>query len=124
MFANIWAIYRDPTLFDRPGDFYPDRYLSSPLGLKKGVSDDIARTDAFKRFNLLAFGTGRRACPGIHLASATLDLNVARLLWGFNFANTWKVDDSGRRTAEKADSWHFQSVSAPSVQGKINPGCH
>ncbi|KAG8856254.1 hypothetical protein FRB96_006566 [Tulasnella sp. 330] len=109
VFANIWAIYRDPTLFDRPEDFYPDRYLSSALGFKKGVAEDIAKTDAFKRFNVLAFGTGRRACPGIHLASATLDLNVARLLWGFDFTNTWKVDDAGRCTKEKVDSWHFQS---------------
>ncbi|KAG9000126.1 hypothetical protein FRB93_012890 [Tulasnella sp. JGI-2019a] len=109
VYANVWAIYRDPTLFDRPEEFYPERYLSSPLGLKKGVVDDIERTDAFKRFNLLAYGTGRRACPGIHLANNTIELNVARLLWGFKFTNTWKVDEAGRATKEKADSWHFPS---------------
>lgn len=31
-----------------------------------------------------AFGWGRRVCPGMHLGSASVLLNIARILWAFN----------------------------------------
>ena len=31
-----------------------------------------------------AFGWGRRICPGMHLGSASVSINIARILWGFN----------------------------------------
>ncbi|KAJ4416338.1 hypothetical protein N0V85_002320 [Neurospora sp. IMI 360204] len=31
-----------------------------------------------------AFGWGRRICPGMHLGHASVTLNIARILWGFN----------------------------------------
>ena len=35
-------------------------------------------------FGHSAFGWGRRICPGLHLGSASVQLNIARILWGFN----------------------------------------
>ena len=31
-----------------------------------------------------AFGWGRRVCPGMHLGSASVSINIARILWAFN----------------------------------------
>lgn len=35
-------------------------------------------------FGHSAFGWGRRVCPGMHLGSASVTLNIARILWAFN----------------------------------------
>lgn len=35
-------------------------------------------------FGHSAFGWGRRICPGMHLGSASLMINIARMLWGFD----------------------------------------
>jgi hypothetical protein len=31
-----------------------------------------------------AFGWGRRICPGMHLGEASVSINIARMLWGFD----------------------------------------
>lgn len=41
-----------------------------------------------------AFGWGRRICPGMHLGAASVTLNIARILWGFE-VNPEK-DEKGR----------------------------
>ncbi|KAJ7184892.1 cytochrome P450 [Mycena filopes] len=85
IFANVWGIYRDPALFDDPDDFIPDRYLLTENGTKPGVDGSDLR-------HTLPFGFGRRACPGIHLAQNSINLNAMNLLWAFDFQ---PVDGSG-----------------------------
>ncbi|KAG8697762.1 hypothetical protein FRC09_007652 [Ceratobasidium sp. 395] len=34
----------------------------------------------------MAFGSGRRLCPGIHLANSNLMLNTMNLIWAFDFS--------------------------------------
>jgi hypothetical protein len=31
-----------------------------------------------------SFGWGRRICPGMHLGTASVSINVARILWAFD----------------------------------------
>ncbi|KAK7437469.1 hypothetical protein VKT23_018540 [Stygiomarasmius scandens] len=80
IFINTWGIYHDPEMYDDPEVFNPDRYLGNPTGTKAGV--DIRD---FRNTNI-AFGGGRRICPGMHLANASLALNVMNLLWAFDFS--------------------------------------
>jgi hypothetical protein len=40
------------------------------------------------------YGSGRRLCPGIHLAERNLFLGMAKLLWGFDI--TPGKDENGR----------------------------
>ncbi|OGM48730.1 O-methylsterigmatocystin oxidoreductase [Aspergillus bombycis] len=72
---NIWAIAHDPDLYHDPLEFKPERFLS-----------DNGRTPEYDP-HLLAFGFGRRICPGQHLADANLYLAVARCLAVFNITN-------------------------------------
>ncbi|KAK0455666.1 cytochrome P450 [Desarmillaria tabescens] len=66
--ANIWAICRDPSVYHDPDTFNPDRFLSRH------------EMDPRK----LAFGFGRRVCPGAVLAEASLFLNMANILACFD----------------------------------------
>lgn len=59
-------MFRDPTYFERPDDFWPERFILHPLGVKPDVKDDPER-----RPNLL-FGGGRRVCPGITFVKYTM----------------------------------------------------
>ncbi|KAF9480947.1 cytochrome P450 [Pholiota conissans] len=64
------AMTRDPDRYDNPEDFNPDRYMTAD----KLSKDDITYT----------FGFGRRICPGMHLASASLWLAVVTTLSAFD----------------------------------------
>ncbi|TVU46966.1 hypothetical protein EJB05_06540, partial [Eragrostis curvula] len=81
--VNVGAIGRDPALWDAPEVFRPERFLGS------GV--DVRGHD----LQLLAFGSGRRMCPGISLGLKMVQLSLANLLHGF----TWRLP-SGISTEE------------------------
>ncbi|KAA1473594.1 cytochrome P450 [Dentipellis sp. KUC8613] len=78
LIVNLWAIGHDPSAFDDPESFDPERFLKSEFGTKPGADDYGRRHD-------LAFGFGRRLCVGMRLAEASLALNIMNLLWAFDF---------------------------------------
>ncbi|KAF8711927.1 cytochrome p450, partial [Rhizoctonia solani] len=65
-FGNIWAISNNPQVYPEPSRFNPDRFL------------DPAVPDA------PAFGFGRRICPGVHFAEATIFMAISTLLAVFD----------------------------------------
>ncbi|KAI0078417.1 cytochrome P450 [Panus rudis PR-1116 ss-1] len=70
---NAWAMLRDPEDYPDPEEFKPERYI------KDGKLDPNVRDPS-----TIAFGFGRRICPGRHLASASLFLLIASTLHTFN----------------------------------------
>ncbi|KZV23123.1 hypothetical protein F511_25084 [Dorcoceras hygrometricum] len=77
IFFNFWSIGRDPEYWKNPNEFLPDRFLDSKI--------DYRGQD----FGLIPFGSGRRACPGISLGVATVELALANLLYAF----VWGLPD-------------------------------
>ncbi|MCL7041506.1 hypothetical protein MKW94_005335 [Papaver nudicaule] len=72
--VNVWKIHRDPSVWENPSEFRPERFLSSD---KVGV-DLYGQSNEF-----LPFGTGRRMCPGINLALQMMHYVLARLVQGY-----------------------------------------
>jgi len=79
IFVNNWGMFHDPEVYDRPDDFWPDRFLNNEFGTKPGVDNSDRRAN-------MAFGSGRRFCPGFHLANSNLMLNTMNLIWAFDFS--------------------------------------
>ncbi|KAJ7651442.1 cytochrome P450 [Mycena rosella] len=70
VFANVWAITRDETLFPNASAFLPERYLEK-------VDPALAKRRDPRNY---VFGFGRRRCPGVHLAESSVWLLVATVL--------------------------------------------
>ncbi|TKY63681.1 cytochrome P450 family 71 protein [Spatholobus suberectus] len=73
VYVNAWAIHRDPKAWKDPDEFLPERFLDSTI--------DFRGLD----FELIPFGAGRRICPGMPMAIASLDLILANLLNSFDW---------------------------------------
>ncbi|XBI22313.1 hypothetical protein VPH35_063343 [Triticum aestivum] len=104
---NVWAMGRDPELWDAPEDFMPERFLGSKMGV---IGQDL---------ELLPFGTGRRMCPGYNLGLKVVHLSLANLLHGF----TWRLPEGVRKddlsTSAPAHSSFQQSMWEALVQSKL-----
>ncbi|EPS66524.1 hypothetical protein M569_08252, partial [Genlisea aurea] len=77
MLVNVWAIGRDENVWPNPESFEPERFLGSKVDFKG------------QYFELLPFGSGRRLCPGMPLATRMLPITVAALIHNFD----WKLED-------------------------------
>ncbi|KAL7098379.1 hypothetical protein ACP275_09G013900 [Erythranthe tilingii] len=71
---NAWAIGQDPSYWDEPEKFMPERFLNSSVDFK-GFD-----------FQLIPFGAGRRICPGIGFAEASIKYTIANLVHKFDWA--------------------------------------
>ncbi|EYU24238.1 hypothetical protein MIMGU_mgv1a022580mg, partial [Erythranthe guttata] len=71
---NTWAIGRDPSYWDEPERYMPERFLNSTV--------DIKGFD----FQLLPFGAGSRICPGIGFAETSIEHTIANLVHKFDWA--------------------------------------
>ncbi|OWM71936.1 geraniol 8-hydroxylase-like [Punica granatum] len=76
--VNVWAIGRDPAIWNDPDEFIPERFLGQ-------LDIDVKG----QNFELLPFGRGRRLCPGLPLAMRMLHLMLGSLLNSFD----WKLED-------------------------------
>ncbi|KAK7846890.1 cytochrome p450 76c4 [Quercus suber] len=72
VFINTWSIGRDPSIWDAPEEFQPERFLGKDIDVKG------------KNFELLPFGSGRRMCPSYSLGLKVVSSTLANMLHGFN----------------------------------------
>ncbi|KAF6140793.1 hypothetical protein GIB67_042206 [Kingdonia uniflora] len=71
---NVWAIQRDPKLWDNAEEFIPERFTNKM---------EIKSPD----HTFIPFGTGKRSCPGSSFGLAIVELCLANLLFHFD----WKL---------------------------------
>lgn len=91
LLGNVWAIHRDPKLWNDPTSFKPERFESG-----KGESQ-----------KLMPFGLGRRACPGAGLAQRVVGLALASLIQCFE----WK-----RISEERVDMTEGRGITMPKAK--------
>ena len=82
---NLFAGNRDPTAFDRPDEFLPERWLDG----RKGRTDQFGEGGNKLGVPHLTYGAGRRVCPGIDILLPIFDafLMYAQLTRPFSVAN-------------------------------------
>ena len=80
IFLNLWAIQRDPNIWENPLEFRPERFLDSSNAGKFDLTGN--------NFSFLPFGSGRRVCPGITLAEKMSKLMIASFLHLFDWRLT------------------------------------
>ena len=75
VFISAWSIQKDPSLWDKPEEFLPERFENNPIDFKG------------HDFELIPFGCGRRSCPGLPFGVASIKYITANLLYWFD----WKL---------------------------------
>lgn len=71
LLVNLWAIQRDPKIWEDPNTFKPERFEGI-----EGVRDG---------FRFMPFGSGRRGCPGEGLAMRVVGLALGSLIQCFEW---------------------------------------
>ncbi|KAK3019702.1 hypothetical protein RJ639_003936, partial [Escallonia herrerae] len=69
LLVNAWAMHRDPTVWDDPTTFRPERFEGGENGAYKFVP----------------FGMGRRQCPGAGMANRVVALTLAVMIQCFEW---------------------------------------
>jgi coumaroylquinate(coumaroylshikimate) 3'-monooxygenase len=72
--VNVWAVARDPEVWDDPLAFRPERFLRESI--------DIKGAD----FRMLPFGAGRRVCPGAQLGINLVASMIGHMLHHFRWS--------------------------------------
>ncbi|KAL4384061.1 hypothetical protein GQ457_15G001440 [Hibiscus cannabinus] len=78
VFFNVWAIQRDPELWENPLRFEPERFME----------ESEKRNHLGNSFHIFPFGSGRRICVGIPLAERLVMHILATLVHSFDWELT------------------------------------
>ncbi|XP_047979286.1 11-hydroxysugiol 20-monooxygenase-like [Salvia hispanica] len=76
IFVNVWAIMRDPSIWNDPESFEPERFLNNDINF------------GGQHLELIPFGSGRRICPGFPIANLMFHSMVATMCHNFD----WKLE--------------------------------
>ncbi|GMN56907.1 hypothetical protein TIFTF001_027718 [Ficus carica] len=85
---NARAIQRDPSSWDKPEEFIPERFEKCAVDFKG------------HDFEFTPFGSGRRGCPGLTFGVTSTEFLITNLLYWFD----WKLPSGdGAILPEKLD---------------------
>nr|QPF47156.1 flavonoid 3',5'-hydroxylase [Clarkia gracilis subsp. sonomensis]QPF47157.1 flavonoid 3',5'-hydroxylase [Clarkia gracilis subsp. sonomensis] len=100
--VNIWAIGRDPEVWDHPLDFTPERFLSGKY----------AKIDPRgNNFELIPFGAGRRICAGTRMGIVLVEYILGTLVHSFD----WKLLEGTELNMDEAFGLALQKAVPLSV---------
>lgn len=105
LFVNLWKVHRDPQDWPNPGDFLPERFLTT----HKDV--DLRG----KHFQLIPFGSGRRGCPGISFGLHVVQFTLASLVHAFDIATL------ANEPVDMAESFGLTNVKAMPLEVVLTP---
>jgi len=88
--GNAWSILHDPSIYPDPFEFKPERFLKNGI-IDNDVLDPIA----------VAFGFGRRICPGRHFADNAMYSAIVSVLATFEIKAP--LDETGKPMKMECD---------------------
>ncbi|KAJ7760655.1 cytochrome P450 [Mycena maculata] len=88
---NIWAMLHDPVHYPEPSKFNPDRYIDSAANHANNINSNPE----------IAFGFGRRKCPGRYLALDTMWIVIASTLYSYRISKA--LDSRGKEIEPKVE---------------------
>ena len=105
--VNAWAVGRDPAAWEDAEEFVPERFSggAAAVDLKEGQ----------QRLELVPFGAGRRGCPGVGFAEASIEVALASLLYHFD----WEAAE-GKGSRAGASSLDMSEMNG--LSGHIKSG--
>lgn len=80
VFINVYGLHHDEKKFPNPDAFDPDHYAGQTM-----LAPELASSPDYEARDHYGYGSGRRLCPGIHVAERNLFLAIAKLVWAFDF---------------------------------------
>ncbi|RVW14939.1 Flavonoid 3',5'-hydroxylase 2 [Vitis vinifera] len=107
--VNIWAIGRDPDVWESPEEFSPERFLSG-----RNAKIDPRGND----FELIPFGAGRRICAGTRMGIVLVEYILGTLVHSFD----WKMPDGVEINMDEAFGLALQK--AVSLSAMVTPRLH
>jgi cytochrome P450 len=103
--VQAWSMHRRPSVWEKPDEFIPERWLPSSLG---GWGPEPG-SDSFDQMtkHFMPFGLGTRVCAGRNMAMMILKLVIASFVIQFDI----KVDEkeTNAKTMQPRDT-HFVSL--------------
>ncbi|KAG6606868.1 Cytochrome P450 705A5, partial [Cucurbita argyrosperma subsp. sororia] len=113
--VDLFAIMRDPNLWENPDEFRPERFYNANPNKDEGDQGmkHIQYEIKGQNFSFVPFGGGRRGCPGSLLAYNTINRTVAALVQCFD----WKVGKDGN--GEKVNMEIGTGISLPMAHAFI-----
>ncbi|RPD81420.1 cytochrome P450 [Lentinus tigrinus ALCF2SS1-7] len=111
---NIWAMNSDPNVFPDYNNFRPERFLD------ESGQNEIAPPDTHNMGHV-TYGFGRRICAGYNFANQSLFIDLACLLWAFNFRKA--KDERGQEITPDPDDMRDGGlvVTPPTFPCEITP---
>ncbi|KAK7000164.1 cytochrome P450 [Favolaschia claudopus] len=107
VFGNVWAILRDEVHFKLYGpdteSFNPERFLLANSTLNAAIPHP----------ETIAFGFGRRICPGRHIAMSTIWIAVVSMLAIFDISRCTDPKNKGEEPDETAFGGGLQFIPLP-----------
>ncbi|XP_071728950.1 probable (S)-N-methylcoclaurine 3'-hydroxylase isozyme 2 [Rutidosis leptorrhynchoides] len=107
MIINVWAMGRDPSLWEDPLLFKPERFCGSNVDFKG------------QHFKFLPFGVGRRMCPGYPYAIKQIELMLASLVQNFD----WSLPNNMEDLSNLDMSENFGIISQRKTPLMVIPKC-
>lgn len=72
-------MHHDESRFTDPSVFDPDHYKG-----QMALAPELANASDYTSRDHYGYGTGRRICPGIHVAERNLFLAISKIIWAFS----------------------------------------
>ncbi|PQM41044.1 cytochrome P450 CYP82D47 [Prunus yedoensis var. nudiflora] len=105
LITNLRKIQTDPRIWPDPFEFKPERFLTTHKDVDvKGL-----------HFELIPFGSGRRACPGLAFGLQMVQFTLA------SFVHAFEISNPSSAPIDMSESFGLTNVKATPLQVRIKP---